>query len=41
VKSTVGFRDLVNYQQIAANKVLEPATNQLLTVLSKYWLDQS
>jgi hypothetical protein len=38
-KSIVGFRDLIKYQQLAAKTLLEPATNQLLTVLSKNWLN--
>jgi hypothetical protein len=38
-RSIVGSRDLVNYQRLAAKSLLEPATNQLLTVLSKNWLN--
>jgi hypothetical protein len=40
-KSTVGFRDLAICQRLAAEGLLGPGTNQLLTVLSQNWLDQS
>lgn len=40
-KRTEQARDLVNHQRIAAKQLLDPATNQLLTVLCKNWLDQS
>jgi len=37
----VGFRDLANRQRLVAEGLLGPGTNQLLTVLSQNWLDQS